>query len=299
METGDDRTVVWEFNPGDAQGTDVILGVTAPGRTLPGMYEMKLPWFPEMLWNERLAFDRGLEVGKQLWGALPEPVTGDMKARLDAAKPSSPVGLELQFGSARAGDLPWELLADDDGPLALRPVYRIRRTIPTRVAALPLTVRLPLRVLVVFTNPGDQNVLNRRDELDTVAGATWSAPAMSGRSSKRHPSPRSGRDSGGSLTSSTTIGHGGLNQGQGNLILQDERQMTVWLTPAQAAGMLPPTTRLICLSTCATRPNYQVRGLLRMAHAPASVALRRPSPPSFNSTRPPRRCSGPPSTRCC
>lgn len=69
------------------------------------------------------------------------------------------------------------------------------------------------------------------------------------------------------------IGHAGLNNGQGNLILHDENRLTVWLPPAQAADMLPLTTRLLCLSTCVTRPNYQIRGLTRMAQAPVEVEL--------------------------
>jgi hypothetical protein len=69
------------------------------------------------------------------------------------------------------------------------------------------------------------------------------------------------------------IGHAGLNHGEGNIILQDRDTRSYWLSATALAELLPPSVRLLCLSTCFTVDNYQVVGLHRLAQAPSLLKL--------------------------
>jgi CHAT domain len=69
------------------------------------------------------------------------------------------------------------------------------------------------------------------------------------------------------------IGHAGINHGEGNIILHDQQDGTSWVSAAMLAEILPPTVRLVCLSTCVTAPNYQIKGLPRLSHAGSSTKL--------------------------
>jgi CHAT domain len=286
----EDRTVIWEFAPSREKGGGALLSVINPGG---GKFqaEVRLPQAEEMPAGDgaRVESAAGHKAGRLLWEALPEPVTKELSSWLerlradwsasDVDRPVLPVCLELCFTSVLARDLPWELLRDDGGPVALRPGFRLRRVVPASIAAPPLTVRPPLRVLVVFTNPNGERS-SRPPELTSLTGAVEEsgclcrvceeatlAAVLDGLAWEPHVVHY--------------VGHAGMNHGQGNLILRDEHNMTVWLSPEKAAGLLPATTRLVCLSSRVTQPNQQIRALARMAQAPATVNLPTTVAPQF------------------
>jgi hypothetical protein len=295
-KTPDTRRVLWDFFPGERRVTkakpqqsptqmpagvelptriseDVWLQVTDADGTLAESVQVNnLPSPSEMPSGDRLDEKEARHAGRLLWDRLPKEVTGRLAARLTAAKSGVPVALDLQLRTSWARDLPWELLADDDGPIALRPQCRVRRLLPTPLAAPPLTVRPPLRVVVVLTNPKDELLLQPTVELGVVTGALGRPgyqmnvvlePTLAAIKHAFEQEPHIVH----------YIGHAGLSQGQGNLILHDEHDQTVWLPPAQAGSLLPATTRLVCLSTCVSQLNYEIRGLPRMAQAPPGAQL--------------------------
>ena len=64
-----------------------------------------------------------------------------------------------------------------------------------------------------------------------------------------------------------------MERGEGNLILHDREGRTHWIAGSELAQALPPSVRLLCLSTCFTVPNYQILGLSRLAHSSATLRL--------------------------
>jgi hypothetical protein len=68
------------------------------------------------------------------------------------------------------------------------------------------------------------------------------------------------------------VGHGATSSGQGCLVLHDANH-TCWLAAPELAAMLPVSVRLLCLSTCFTAENHDLRALPRLAHAPADLKL--------------------------
>jgi len=60
------------------------------------------------------------------------------------------------------------------------------------------------------------------------------------------------------------IGHGGIARGEGNLILHDYADRSYWLSQNELAAILPPSVQLLCLSTCFTTKNYQIKAFNRL-----------------------------------
>jgi CHAT domain-containing protein len=69
------------------------------------------------------------------------------------------------------------------------------------------------------------------------------------------------------------IGHGGINHGEGSLILQNPDGRSRWVSATELAGILPVSVRLVCLSSPVTTENYQILGLCHLARAAGLVAL--------------------------
>src|SRR5262249_27966490 len=69
------------------------------------------------------------------------------------------------------------------------------------------------------------------------------------------------------------VGHSGIDRSSGALILHDETSGTHWISAAELAKALPISVRLLCLSTCISAKNYNVRGLSRFAHASTTLRL--------------------------
>jgi hypothetical protein len=225
-----------------------------------------------------------LELGRKLWDAIPQDAKQPM---LDPIS-HPPCRLKISSDSSAIDDLPWEWLNDGQGqPFVLRPEIRLARSIPIRLAGPPMSVEPPLRVLLVITNPKDERLLDPWREIEAISPRlrtppyelklleepTWEALVAA----LRHQQPHIVH----------YIGHAGIDRGEGNIILHDWQNMTHWISGADLSKALPLTVRLLCLSTCFTVPNYQILGLRRLAHIPASYRL-----PTVVTNRYPVRESG-------
>ena len=69
------------------------------------------------------------------------------------------------------------------------------------------------------------------------------------------------------------VGHGGLNQAEGTLILGDANGQSVWVSGERVAEELPSCVRLLCLSACFTARNFEPLGLPRLARSASSGHL--------------------------
>jgi hypothetical protein len=216
--------------------------------------------------------DEARHIGRALWESLPPQVREPLGA--STADGSSPLRLKICSAVQAVTDLPWELLADADGqPLSLRRDTRVVRSVPVRFKTPPLTAPMPVRVLLVLTNPKDERLLQSHLEVPAVTGrltppdyelrvldeATFEALQAALDEFKPHVLHY--------------IGHSGVSKGEGSLILHDHRDHTRWLCGSHVSCALPSTVRLVCLSTCFTNDNYNLQGLTRLAHSPATLHL--------------------------
>lgn len=216
--------------------------------------------------------DRMAELGRQLWEAVP----GEARIPLEQGTPDQPVRLKISSNSPGIDDLPWEWLNDGTAapPLALRPGIRLMRSVPVMLPIPPLSIRPPFRVLLVITNPRDEQLLNAWQEIEAIRPALTAAPyelvileeptwEALNKAIRAEPQP----------TIVHYIGHAGIDRGEGNLILQDASGRSHWIAGSELAQEMPVTVGLMCLGTCFTAPNYQILGLSRLAHLPATYRL--------------------------
>ena len=265
------RDVVWDFAPSPqvddlffvrahSSESDLIEQEDAetgePWRIPRGVFRTIRP-------GSVLRFDQGRieEVRKLLEGALP----GGLRGSLGGNDPR-PVRLKVSSESLGVALLPWECLQGSLGDAL------VVRCVPVRFPPPPITVTPPLRVLLVTTNPKDERLLNPWEELAAIDPAHL--PDYQTRVCER-PTVGGLRELLGSFQPHVVhyVGHGASTAGQGHLVLHDDRDHTYWLSAAELAGLLPVCVRLLCLSTCFTAPNYDLRALARFAHAPATVKL--------------------------
>lgn len=209
-------------------------------------------------------------VGKKLWGGLPAKAREPFQKLPTSGK--RPIRIKISSDSPRITDVPWEWLCSDHGPIALRPDVRLTRSVPVKLKLPELVVPLPAQVLLVVTTPSDEKLLNPWAEIQAVKEAL--VPPGYNVEILERATMDSLREA---LTRSPHIlhyiGHAGINHGEGNIILHDQQDGTSWVSAAMLAEILPPTVRLICLSTCITAPNYQLMGLPRLSHAGSSTKL--------------------------
>ena len=210
-----------------------------------------------------------MTVGAQLWSALPPKI----REPLLEASPEEPCRVKIASNSPAIDDLPWEWLNDGDLPFALRPHIRLSRSVPIRVAAPPMAVVPPVRVMLAITNPKDDRLLDPQREIEAIVEGlahppyelrilqepTWEALAVELSEYEPHIVHY--------------VGHAGVGQGQGNLILHDWESRSHWISGPELAQALPLSVRLLCLSTCFTAPNYQILGLPRLAHTASTYRL--------------------------
>jgi hypothetical protein len=212
----------------------------------------------------RLPFPEAVERGSRLWSALPDALRRGPGPSLDRIK--------ISTTAERIVDLPWECLSRDGLPLALDPNVRLVRSVPVRYSVPPLTVVPPIRVLIAVTNPKDERLLQADWETHTVAPENLPGYEVQ---HSQEPTPGALRRHLASFQPHVVhyIGHSACEAGQGHLILHDDRQYSYWLGAAELAALLPATVRLLCLSTCFSARNYDLRGLIHLAHAASDVAL--------------------------
>jgi hypothetical protein len=218
--------------------------------------------------RRRVPVDEAREIGMQLCAALPPELVQPLQFA------DRPIRLKIATSATAVGDLPWEWLNDGNGkPFALRPEFMLARSVPLRFPVLPLSVDIPLRVLLLVPNPKDERLLNADYEIDAVyqglvaAGFGVQVLDLPLLDQLVHE-----------LAADQPnivhyIGHGGLTDGEGNLILQDADGRSRWVSASELAGLLPSSVRLLCLSTPFTTENYQVLGLSHLARAPGLVGL--------------------------
>jgi hypothetical protein len=210
------------------------------------------------------------DLGQRMWASLPDAVRG----RILGAPAGTALRVAVRSTGSGGDEVPWEWLNDGaDRLIAAMDAVRLVRVLPTLYPAPPLTVTPPVRVLLILTNPKDERLLNPGVETAVVtSGLRQPGPYQLEQLFEPRPE---------ALAQALQrqphivhyVGHAGISRGSGNLILHDERDGTRWLSAAELARLLPTSVRLVCLSTCVTAENYQVGGLVRVAHATSEVAL--------------------------
>ena len=212
----------------------------------------------------RVPLPEAVERGARLWTALPDSLRQPPGPSLERIK--------ISTTAERIVDLPWECLSRDGLPLALDPNVRLVRSVPVRYPVPPLTMTPPIRVLLAVTNPKDERLLQAGWEMHTVTPENIPGYQVQ---QVQEPTPEALRRQLASFQPHVVhyIGHSACEAGQGHLILHDDRQFSYWLGAAELAAMLPATVRLLCLSTCFSARNYDLRGLIHLAHASSDVAL--------------------------
>jgi len=220
--------------------------------------------------RRRVPVSEARAMGRRLWDSLPVSV---QRSLIMAQSPHRPVQLKVCSSIPAVSDLPWEWLSDGQEPfIALRPGVRLTRSVPLRLPVPALSVTKPLQVLVVLANP-EVGGLNLGRELDAVTEGIEAAGCRLQVAQERSIAGLQhllDRDPPNVLH---YIGHAGLSHGEGNLILQDRDARSYWLSATQLSELLPPSVRLLCLSTCFTVDNYQITGLHRLAQAPTLLKL--------------------------
>jgi len=207
--------------------------------------------------------------GSRLWTCLPEQVRAAIKLRADGE-----IWLKIASGMPSVDNLPWELAGQAAAMELGRPV-RVSRFVPVRLPPAPaLTATLPVRILIVVTNPKDEQLLDSNREVYALRAGIDSnqyevqvlqeATADSAAAVMQFFQPHVLH----------YVGHSGANRGSGYLVLHDpNRGTTEWVGADDIAKALPVSVRVGCLSTCFTQQNYDVTGLALFAHAPATVRL--------------------------
>ncbi|HKQ79630.1 MAG TPA: CHAT domain-containing protein [Blastocatellia bacterium] len=221
--------------------------------------------------QHRITASEALAAGRKLWGALPEMITAPIR---EHSLDDPPLRIKISSPAMRVMDLPWEWLADEQGKqVALSPNLRLVRSVPLRFPIPHLTVRLPVRVLIVLTNPKDERLLDPVREVDAIKQSL--RPPAYEMQICPEPSFKKLREMLHDFLPHALhyIGHAGLDNGEGNIILHEEGDRNYWLCSAELLKVLPSSVRLICLSACFTAPNYQILGLSHLAHSPREVNL--------------------------
>lgn len=179
----------------------------------------------------------------------------------------------LQVGSAAFYDLPWEGLGSLARQTGVGPVTVVR--IPLwRSTLAELPVSLPLRVLGISPNPKIRYSMDVHRELELVKPLL---PDVIWRPLEEPQTPEALRKFADDFQPHVLhfIGHGGCDGEGGSLVMANAAGEPDWVTARQLTEMLPPSVRLLCLSSPTTTRNYDLRAFGRLASD--SSASRMPS----------------------
>jgi hypothetical protein len=254
------------FETTDAAQSDMAFKVEMPLKKLVGNRDYKTKWT-----QERVPMEEAIEAGRKLYEALPHELVSIFD---EVPADPRPLRLKIYSPQPRITDLPWEWLNNGSGqPVALRANVRLARCVPLRFEIPHLTVALPVKVLVVLTNPKDEQLLDVNRELEVVTGSLL-APSYEMRVCPE-PNVEVLKEELHNFLPHIVhyIGHAGINNGEGNIILHDSYNRTYWMPASFLSRILPSTVRLICLSTCVTVPNYQLLGLPHLADSIGDINL--------------------------
>ncbi len=210
------------------------------------------------------------DLGYRMWMQLPKPIRADILS----GTPGTPRRVSIVSTATGMDDIPWEWLnADGSDVIAMLPSVRFVRQVPVLYVAPPLTVPLPMRVLIVLTNPKDERLLDAHRELTIIKRGLEGRTDYQVREllEPRLEALRHALEWAPHIIH--YVGHAGISGSRGHIILHDERDGTRWLSAAEIARVLPTSVRLLCLSTCVTTRNYQTGGLVRFAHCGSDLPL--------------------------
>ena len=181
--------------------------------------------------------------------------------------------VRLRMDAPELAALPWEVLHDaaDDAFLATQAETALVRYVPLRIPARPTEVVLPLRLLVIISNPTDVAPLDVEKE-QAIIGDALAEAAGQGHMELEI------------LTLATVegisqalrrfqphivhfIGHGIFDQGQASLVLVDEGNRAVLVDERQVRELFTgqKETRLVVLNACQTATLSATQPLAGMA----------------------------------
>jgi hypothetical protein len=214
-------------------------------------------------------------IGESLFNFLPVCISSTIKEEYKSAKVNEHL-LRIKIVTNELGfiDLPWELLYSNETDfLSLNKNIIVMRYLPASVSLSPLLVALPIKVLFIITNPNDTTSVNPTFELNAIKDNMDTNKFQ--RKVLYEPTVKELNDelSTGKYHIVHYIGHGGLSQGEGNLILNNHNNKTYWLSSQELATILPNSVRLLCLSTCFTAKNYQIESFNMIGQTRASYNL--------------------------
>lgn len=253
------------FEETESGRSDRVFKIKLPLTRLVGSSDSKTRWT-----QDRVPVTEAIEAGSKLRQMLPREMWSDVEFSADP----KPLRLKIYSPQPRITDLPWEWLTDNAGnPIALRPDVRLMRCVPSRFEIPRLTIPQPVKVLVILTNPKDERLLDGYTELQTATQSL--TPPRYQVQVCSEPTVEDFKQSLHDFLPHIVhyIGHAGINNGEGNIILHDSNNRTYWMSGALLSRILPSTVRLICLSTCVTSQNYQILGLPHLAHASNDLNL--------------------------
>jgi len=199
-----------------------------------------------------------------LWRLIPPATQAEIMGAPD------PVQLIIVSGDRTIDLLPWELLSGlEKAPLGLS----VARLVPFLLQPPPLSVVLPIRLLLVTSSASDERAFSDREaavlrsclkpavyDVKEISNATVTSAAEMTHQFDPHIVHY--------------IGHGGIVGGEGAVLLRDETSgSTNWIRAGQISQALPVSTRLFCMSTGFSQRNFDITGLVRFAHSSASVRL--------------------------
>ncbi|MBP7962596.1 MAG: CHAT domain-containing protein [Caldilineaceae bacterium] len=181
--------------------------------------------------------------------------------------------VRLRLDAPELAALPWEVLHDaaDDAFLATQAETALVRYVPLRIPARPTEVVLPLRLLVIISNPTDVAALDVAQEQAIIGDALTEAAGQGHMELEI-------------LTLATVegisqalrrfqphivhfIGHGIFDQGQASLVLVDEVNRAVLVDERQVRELFTgqKETRLVVLNACQTATLSATQPLAGMA----------------------------------
>ena len=199
-----------------------------------------------------------------LWQLIPPAVQAQISGAAEA------VQLLIVSGDRTIDLLPWELLPGlGKAPAGLS----VARLVPFLLQPPPLSVVLPIRLLLVTSNAKDERSFSDRE---TVVLRSCVKPEVYQVREIANATPVSAVQIIHDFDPHIVhyVGHGGMVSGEGAVLLRDESSgSTNWIGAGQISQALPVSTRLFCLSTGFSQRNFDITGLVGFAHSPATVRL--------------------------